>query len=261
MQFNKSFCNATIFAYHHVCSNLYPTITRVTPKQFRRQIEYLKEKKYSLLNLTELFYSENKNDLTAIITFDDAFSCLKDNAIEVLVSQKETATLFVISKFVGKEIHWDYYKTKQKCKHLSWEQLKEISDLGIEIGSHSHSHQDLKSLNYKEILKEIEYSKKILEDKLGNPINFFSYPFGRFDKRIMKKCKEIGYWGAVTMKPVSNNDNPFGMSRSSVYLFDNLAQFKLKLKKNPSSFFESNKLRFINLFSVGTIILNNFKKQ
>jgi peptidoglycan/xylan/chitin deacetylase (PgdA/CDA1 family) len=259
MQFNYSLINTTIFAYHHVCTNVYPTITRVTPNQFKKQITYLKKNNYCILKLSDFFLSEKENRLTAIITFDDAFSCLKYNAIDFLKSKKETATLFVITKYVGKDVHWDYYSTKQKCTHLSWEQLREISSEGIELGSHSHSHQDLKSLRENEIWNELEYSKKLLEDKIGDPIHFISYPFGRFDKRIMNICKKIGYWGAVTMNPIPNN-NPFSMPRSSVYLSDNLYQFKLKLKKNPPSFFESNKLRLFNLFSRGTIILNNFKR-
>ncbi len=263
MSISDNFYNSIILAYHHVCNHLYPTITRVTKGQFEKQIKYLKNNQYSIKSLSNLVSNEiDKNPVPNIsITFDDAFSCMAENALPILVENNIKATIFVITNFVGKNSHWDYYNSYKKCRHLSWNQLRDISKLGFELGSHSHSHFDLKSLKNDDIKREMAYSKKYLEDKIGKKTRFFSYPFGRYNKQIMRICEETGYIGAVSMNPVFKQKNCYALPRSAVYLFDSLSQFRLKLKLNPVSVFEKNKLKFMNCFSMGTIILKNFYKQ
>ena len=262
MNLCETTCKSTILAYHHVCKYKYPTITRVTPKQFVNQIAFLKANSYKIKNLSETFLLPNESVSPKIvnITFDDAFSCLKTNALSILKDNNVSATIFVITKYIGKNYHWDYYKTSDNCKHLSWEQISEISDWGFEIGSHSHSHKDIKSMNSKQIKFEFDYSKKLLEDKLGKEIHYFSYPFGRFDRRISNMCKDSGYSGAVTMVPRNKYQNYFELPRHSVYLFDDLLQFGFKFKNNLLSRIERAKLKVINSFSLGTIVLNAYKR-
>ena len=57
------------------------------------------------------------------------------------------------------------------------------------IGSHSHNHIDLTTLNINELSNELIFSKKSLEDKIGIKINNFSYPFGKVNKFVYKKTK------------------------------------------------------------------------
>ncbi len=158
MSINNFANKSVVFAYHHVCNHIYPAITRVTVSQFKKQIEYLKNNNFSFRNLTCAFLNETKivSNRVVSITFDDAINCLKDNALSVLMENNFTATIFVVTKYVGKTTHWDYYKTSAKCQHLSWNQLREISKSGFEIGSHSHTHFDLTMLKYPEIKNEME---------------------------------------------------------------------------------------------------------
>jgi peptidoglycan/xylan/chitin deacetylase (PgdA/CDA1 family) len=263
MNLCETTCKSTILAYHHVCDHKYPTITRVTPNQFKKQIDFLKTNNYEVKNLSDTFLSPTKSVSKTIvnITFDDAFSCVNTNALTILKDNNLSATIFVITKYIGKNFHWDYYKTSDSCRHLSWEQIREISEWGFEIGSHSHSHRDLKSMNSNEIKFELDYSKKLLEDKLGKEINYFSYPFGRFDSRTSKQCREAGYLGAVTMAPKNTFTNYFELPRHSVYLFDDLLQYGFKFENNLLSKLERVKLKVINSFSLGTIVLNTFKRK
>ncbi len=241
-----------------MCNHIYPSITRATVKQFLKQVQYLKTHHYSISVLSELLLdnqSINKNSI--FLTFDDALSCLYENMIELLLAREMKGTIFVITKYAGKETHWDYYKSS-KCSQLNWRQLQEIANAGFEIGSHSHTHIDLNSVTHKEVKFEMEYSKKIIEDKLGRPVHFFSYPFGRFNHELTDICRETGYKGAITMKPKISRQNIFQLPRSAVYLFDTLTQFKAKLNQ---SVMEQKKLEFINFFSLGTIIIKNFRKN
>ena len=56
---------------------------------------------------------------------------------------------------------------------------------GIDFQPHRHSHPDLTRIGEKDIIKEICKSKEILEKTLRKNIYFFSYPFGRYNKKVI----------------------------------------------------------------------------
>lgn len=210
------------------------------------------------------FFLENESYAhgnPVLLTFDDALNCFYDQSMPALMERGLRATVFVITDFVGKSSLWDYYKGGTGCRHLDWGQLKNMSSLGIEIGSHSCTHPDLLSCGARVAEREITMSKGRLEDKLGVPVRFFSYPFGRVNARIEDLCRKAGYSGAVTMMPGSVNGKTFRLNRNAVYLFEGKRPFKKKIGLPAFSKFEQSKLRTINVFSMGTIILNNMKSK
>jgi len=80
---------------------------------------------------------------------------------------------------------------------------KDIVALGkkFEIGAHTLSHPDLTMVSLSEAKKEIEDSKKYLEDLLGHSISMFCYPYGRYNEVIKKIVKDCGFVGARTCDP------------------------------------------------------------
>ena len=50
---------------------------------------------------------------------------------------------------------------------------------GMSIGSHSHYHSDLTKISENNLINELDFSKKILEDKFNNNNNIFCYPYGK----------------------------------------------------------------------------------
>lgn len=87
---------------------------------------------------------------------------------------------------------------------LDINQLKLLSDNPlIEIGCHTHLHQNLKILNEKELDYEISESKKILEKTLKKKIKHFSIPFGSsnaYSKETLKNLKKYQFETIVTTK-------------------------------------------------------------
>jgi len=62
---------------------------------------------------------------------------------------------------------------------MTWEQIREWRDNGMEIGSHTISHCALDKLDSeKEITEEVYKSKLIIEQNIGLPVDFFCYPYG-----------------------------------------------------------------------------------
>ncbi len=255
--------SACILAYHHVCNNWYPSIARVTTAAFKSQVNHIWQSDLGAATLSEFFLPGKKagDRQTVLLTFDDALRCFYVNALPVLLDHNLRATVFVVSDFVGKDGGWDYYRSSKACRHMDWAQLRELVELGFEIGSHSCTHVDLKSARLAVAKNEIERSKKILEDTLGVPVNFFSYPFGRADRRLERLCMSAGYLGAVSMRPGMVNCNWYHLNRNAVYLFEKNGQFHAKIKSGKFSQMESIKLRAINSFSMGTIILNGINQK
>ncbi len=82
---------------------------------------------------------------------------------------------------------------------MNWDQIKELKEEGMQIGSHSHTHQILTDLSYSEKETEIKASTEILEKKVGRP-SCFSYPFGQFNVHCVDLLKQYGYVWAVSTK-------------------------------------------------------------
>jgi peptidoglycan/xylan/chitin deacetylase (PgdA/CDA1 family) len=167
-----------------------------------------------------------------------------DNAFPILQKYGFSATVFVVTDYIGKASDWDY----KKMQHLNWQQLRELADYGIEIGSHGAGHIDLRSLSDEKLEYEIAGSKKMLEDKLGIPVKYFSYPFGRYDKRIIDKVMKAGYEKACAL---SSGGGEFAVARQGVYLYD--TPYSVYLKIERQSWLEQCKDYVNNMLAGGTI--------
>lgn len=106
------------------------------------------------------------------------------------------------------------------CKDLfmNRNQLKKLRESGMSIGSQTHTHISLKTLDLNGQKREIKKSKKILEDILGQKVNLFSYPFGDHTAATIKILKQGGFRLAVTNEPrsLTPQDNCFELPRYDV---------------------------------------------
>jgi peptidoglycan/xylan/chitin deacetylase (PgdA/CDA1 family) len=104
---------------------------------------------------------------------------------------------------------------------LTWDQLREMAEAGIEIGSHTVSHPVLSALGREEALGELLDSKKLLAAELGRPVKVFAYPFGRpqhFTAESERLVRQAGYEAAcTTVRGVNRSDtNPLRLLRIGV---------------------------------------------
>ncbi|BCS97094.1 hypothetical protein DSLASN_27260 [Desulfoluna limicola] len=83
---------------------------------------------------------------------------------------------------------------------VSWGELREMSEQGIEIGSHTMNHPILSKILPQQLYDEIYASKAELETKLGIRVGTFCYPNsapGDIDERVVRHVRNAGYRGAV----------------------------------------------------------------
>jgi peptidoglycan/xylan/chitin deacetylase (PgdA/CDA1 family) len=177
----------------------------VSPETFERQMRFLKNKRYNVVTLEDLSglirAKKNIPHKTIVITLDDGY---KDNytyAFPMLKKYALRATLFIIVNEVG----------RPQGDRLDWDELKKMQDSGlVTIGSHAVGPDPLTKIKSEEALRQqIFDAKKILEEKLGRPVNTFAYPEGRFNAHIRQLVIDAGYRVAVATGPgrdYPNND-------------------------------------------------------
>ena len=104
---------------------------------------------------------------------------------------------------------------------LTWDQIKEMADAGIGIGSHTLTHPVLSTLRPDDAARELTQSKEILERKLNRPITLFAYPFGgrkHFNPAIEVLTQRAGYRAACSTIRGANRPgvNRFALLRTYV---------------------------------------------
>ncbi|MCJ8320355.1 MAG: polysaccharide deacetylase family protein [Colwellia sp.] len=110
---------------------------------------------------------------------------------------------------------------KQESLFMSWEHAKEMTENGMEIGSHTLSHRMLAQLSAEEQEQEIKRSKALIEEKLDITIDSIAYPVGRYHCYTQGTCEitdRAGYLIGFNNEPGRNNiiNNPFDINRICV---------------------------------------------
>jgi len=246
-----------ILTYHRVSDSFDLGITRQGVSQFERGIGFLYEQGYKSVHLKEVFSSRNQDEKKLSITFDDAYEDVYLKAFPILRRFGFTAYIFVITGYVDGYNDWDYNLGKGKRKHMSWEQIREMSNAGFGFGSHTVNHPDLTRIPKRFVEYELKRSKDILEDKLGQKVEFLSYPFGRYNAFVQQEAERVGYHGAFTLCPhsIEKGENPFARKRWGVYLLDSPLTLRIKLNQGRLFWIEEVKGWIINRFPAWTIIL------
>lgn len=159
---------------------------------------------HKFLSALQARRGEVNSGVNCIFSFDDGRIADYENAFPLLKEFGFTAKFFVISDNVG------------KSGYMNWSHLKELQANGMTIGSHSCSHNDLSRMSLSDVENEMSVSKKILEDKLGQKINSFSFPYGGVNKRVIEIGKRSGYQRLYTTRRELSCSNDFCVGRYSM---------------------------------------------
>ncbi len=228
---------AAILLYHLIDHPLSAREKRhcCTPENFRKQMKFLFESEFSIVELHEIVESiRGKKTLhcnAVAITFDDGFESIYTNALPVLEEFQLPATVFVVADRVGQWNDWMHAIGLPRRTTLPLEKIKTLASCGIKIGSHSMSHQSLPDLGEAALVEEVAASKKLLEELVGTDIPHFAYPYGRFTNRTKEVIAASGYEAACSTQSGFNNKGTdlFQLRRINVLGADSMWQFKQKL--------------------------------
>jgi peptidoglycan/xylan/chitin deacetylase (PgdA/CDA1 family) len=83
---------------------------------------------------------------------------------------------------------------------MTFDELAELAADGHEIGSHSMTHCLMPECDDRSLTYELAESRRILHERLAQPIESFCYPNGNSDARTAHAVAKAGYRRAVTTK-------------------------------------------------------------
>jgi peptidoglycan/xylan/chitin deacetylase (PgdA/CDA1 family) len=199
-----------ILMYHSLDTS--GSVVSVTPQNFAEQMACVRDEGYQGISLKQALAHHAQHgewqERAVVLTFDDGFTNVHKEALPILAKNNFTATVFVVSQFIGKQNDWE--KPPQglgKQEIISWSQAKELLGAGIEIGSHTRTHPDLRLCSLTEAEREVSDSRVEIEDNLGTKVESFAYPFGS-ENRALQELASKTYRAACTteLKRVNGED-------------------------------------------------------
>ncbi|MEN3432659.1 polysaccharide deacetylase family protein [Brucella melitensis] len=206
----------------------------VHPDRFRSQMRWLKRLGYQGLSLRDAmpYIKGEKTGKVAVITFDDGYLNVLENAGPVLAEYGFTATNYFVANQVGGSNVWDQPIGVPKTPCMSVAQLREWADLGHEVGAHTLDHVALSKVPEDEARRQIAQSKTVLEDMLGTQVTNFCYPYGDNTPLHREMVREAGYETATTTvrARARPTDDPFGIPRIYVRRRDLWPKFVVRLR-------------------------------
>ena len=199
----------------------WPADLCVAPGVFEEHLQYLKAQGYNVVTAPQaviLLKSRQNVMNTVIVTFDDGYENNYTEAFPLLKKYGFRGNFYIVGNDVGKEKNQDGMK-----KYMSFAQIKEMHDQGMEIGSHSMSHDPLTSIKPELLPWEIYQPLNLFYQKMNFWISGIAFPNGAFNDAIIAEIRKYfkyeygfsGQAGCNTLKIVE--ETPFALRRAGVY--------------------------------------------
>lgn len=201
-----------VLCYHNVEDGKAMKSLTITPEEFEKELKEIEANGFTVIKMQDfLAWRRGAGTIphkSCVITLDDGWLSAYTNAWPILKKYNYPFTVFIYVNYVG-----------SGGKSLTWDQLAEMRDAGVDIQSHTYSHSNLrvpgggvdartKAMVKKDVAalgeagwlrKEIIESKNVLEKQLGIKVNALAYPFGVYSAKAREVVKEAGYEAAFTV--------------------------------------------------------------
>ena len=222
-----------ILMYHYISepppgADIYRRDLSVTPANFEQQLRYLAENGYTTITLKDLVYHLTQGyplpERPVILTFDDGYQDNFFHAYRLLRCSKSVGTFFLITSFID----------ENRPGYLTWGQVRVMRQGGMEFGSHTYTHPDLRGQSVDYLVWQIVGSQEAIAERIEEPVRFFSYPAGSYDQQVIDVLRSAGFWAAVTTQQgdEQTSDGLFELKRIRIRGDDTLEQFAAKLEYN-----------------------------
>jgi peptidoglycan/xylan/chitin deacetylase (PgdA/CDA1 family) len=205
-----------ILTYHSISKGRPPLA--VSPTLFAEQMEWLSRNARVVpleLVTDPLKHHQPLPARTVVLTFDDGYQDFYTDAAPHLRRYAFPATVFVTTSYSGKTNSWPGQPSWVEEKSLmNWQQIRELAAQGVHFGAHSVTHRDLTSLSVGDAEQEMIESKREVERKISQTVEFFCYPYGRWDPAL-RNLASRHFSGACSTAAgaVEPDADPFALPR------------------------------------------------
>lgn len=210
-----------VLYYHRIADDGASSCT-LSNRMFIEQMGWLR-RNFELISLEEVQrrVRSGVNDRPAVhVTFDDGYADNCHVAIPWLVKERIPCTYFVTAQNVLEGRPFDHdLQHGLKLTPNSLDEIRAMANAGIEIGAHTYSHPDLGKLTDPVMLhRELVEAREELRAVVGQPIRYFSFPFGLYANltcQAFALAAQCGYEGVCSAYGGYNypGDDPFHLQR------------------------------------------------
>jgi serine/threonine protein kinase/peptidoglycan/xylan/chitin deacetylase (PgdA/CDA1 family) len=163
----------------------------ILPSDFRAQMRALKDNGISVISMKDLIaWLKGEKSIpakSAVITLDDGWNSQYYVAWPILKEFNYPFTLFIYTDNIEKG-----------GKTMTWAQLEEMRDAGVDVEAYTVSHHDLRHAPHGQdypiwLHNEVYTCKQILEEKLAIKVVAFAFPYGLYNDLVRKTAADAGY--------------------------------------------------------------------
>ena len=195
----------------------------VRPSEFAGEMKWLADKGYHAVTLRQVYdYWTSGLPLPqrpVVVSFDDGYLSVHTQALPIL-----------------RKLHWPGVLNLE-VRHLRsayslppW-RVRDLIRAGWEIDAHTITHPDLTAVDDKRLWQEVEGSRVEIRHEFHVPVDFFCYPAGRYDGRVVAAVRRAGYLAATTTNyGLARPGELYTLDRIRVNGSDTVAGFAGKLE-------------------------------
>ena len=239
-----------IFCYHRLVDKIRYPGTEITPAAFETQMKELKDRGITVIPMQDLLAwkrgEKNIPPRCAVISFDDGWKSQYEVAWPIMKKFGYPFTMFIYTEGVRGG-------TLGGGEAITWEQLADMRDNGVDIEAHSATHQDLREGHtimlanpggkrsktkltgpqYEQwVQNEVVGCKELLEQRLGIKVNCFAVPFGNYNEHVKELARNAGYEAMFTV---------YGQPITFTSALDSLGRYAIEANK-PKVFEDAVKM-------------------
>jgi len=228
-QIDKARQSAVVLIYHRFGEPKYPN-TNTTPEQLDAHINELKTGGYTVLPLEEIIFRLRAGPplppKTVAITIDDAYRSIYDVAWPKFKAANLPITVFVATDPVDQGVK----------SYMNWQQIKELSENGVNIGNHSASHAHMPNSPSSQSTKDVRRASTRLKQMIGHSPSLFAYPYGEVSLELAKLIEAEGFMAAFGQQSgvIGSAPGYYNLPRFSLNeKYGNIDRFKLAVNALP----------------------------
>lgn len=176
---------------------------------FESHLRYLKEQGYTIVSVEQLAHRLEKGesvDKYVALSFDDGYKNNHDVVLPLLQKYDAKASFFVINKEIGQPLF------------MNDEDIREMIRAGMELGSHTYSHNPLAKIDTKYLVWEFDTSRYWLKKNYdGYIVRTLAYPNGSYNRTVIEAAQKYGFYRALTGHVGVNTSDTYKKAPMEMY--------------------------------------------
>ncbi|MFT4816452.1 MAG: biofilm PGA synthesis lipoprotein PgaB [Pseudohongiellaceae bacterium] len=188
--------SAVILLYHHVAEDTPPS-TSISPANFDAHLRYLRDNDFNVIALDRMIDSlrsgQSLPEKSVVITFDDGYKSIFDEAFPLLQTYGYPFTLFLSTGPIDDGLN----------NYMTWDQVRQMSAADVIIANHMVDHPYMLEARNNEsdiqrlarLRGDLLEAEQRIEAETGQSHRYLAYPYGEYDPALKSLLAELNFVG------------------------------------------------------------------